>query len=71
MSLDRLPPVADLTAGLIYMPMKRLEVRAFAYNVLNARYYQPDAFFDYEPRLEFLPNPAQDFRFKVHATYHY
>ncbi len=71
MVLDRIPPAADLTVGLEYTGIKRLSLSAYAYNAFNGRYYQPDAFFDYEPRLEYLPNPAEDFRFQVHATYHY
>jgi len=71
MVLDRLPPSADLTVGIAYTGIKRLRLAAFAYNALNARYYQPDSFFDYEPRLEFVPLPAQDFRFQVHASYSY
>ena len=27
------------------------------FNAFNARYYQSDVFYSYEPRLEFLPNP--------------
>lgn len=69
--LDKLPPTADLTMGLIYAPSKRLRLTALAYNAFNARYFQPDGFFDYEPRLEFLPNPSDAFRFKVNATYTY
>ncbi len=71
MVLDRLPASADLTVGLSYTGIKRLTLRAFAYNAFNGRYYQPDVFFDYEPRLEYVPNPAKDFSFQVHATYHY
>jgi outer membrane receptor protein involved in Fe transport len=71
MVLDRLPPSADVTLGLQYATTERLRLSAFAYNAFNNRYYQSDTFFDYEPRLEFLPNPANDFRFQVHATYTY
>ncbi len=69
--LDRLPPGAEATFGVAYAPMQQLLLEAWAYNAFNARYYQPDAFFDYEPRLEFLPNPYEDVRFTVGATYSY
>ncbi|HVV88685.1 MAG TPA: TonB-dependent receptor [Kofleriaceae bacterium] len=59
---DRLPPAADLTVGLAYTPTPKLTVRATVFNAFDARYYQPDAFGDYEPRLEFLPNPWEDVR---------
>ena len=68
---DRLPAAADLTAGLLWTPSRSLEVRATVHNAFNARYYQPDAFFNYEPRLEFVPNPAEDFRAYLGATYRY
>jgi outer membrane receptor protein involved in Fe transport len=71
MVMDRLPPSSDLTLGLQYTGIDRLRLAAFAYNAFNNRYFQPDVFFDYEPRLEYLPNPARDFRFQVHATYSY
>jgi outer membrane receptor protein involved in Fe transport len=69
--LDRLPPVADLSIALTYTPTEKLVVRGSFLNVLNARYYHPDAFFDYEPRLEFLPNPAEDWRAYLSASYLY
>jgi hypothetical protein len=40
-------------------------------NAFNARYYQPDAFFSYEPRVEFLPNPAEGVRGYLSAVYRY
>ncbi len=67
--LDRLPPGADLTVGLTYTGISGMRLSAMAYNAFNARYYQADAFFDYEPRLEFLPNPYEDFRFIIDAIY--
>jgi hypothetical protein len=69
--LDRLPPGADLTVGLVYTGIRDLRLSAMAYNALDARYYQPDVFFDYEPRLEFLPNPYEDFRFLIDAIYNF
>jgi len=33
--------------------------------------YQPDVFFDYEPHLEYLPNPYEGFRAYLSATYQY
>ena len=41
------------------------------FNALNGRFYQPDAFSDYEPHLEFLPNPYEDMRAYISATYQY
>jgi outer membrane receptor protein involved in Fe transport len=69
--MDRLPPIADLSLGLTYYPMPKLIVRATVFNALNGRFYQPDAFFDYEPHLEYLPNPFEDLRAYVSATYQY
>jgi outer membrane receptor protein involved in Fe transport len=67
--LDRLPPAADLGFGLTYTPTSSLVVRGTMFNAFNARYYQPDIFNDYEPRLEFLPNPWEDWRAYVSAQY--
>ena len=69
--MDRLPPAADLELGLAWTPTRRLTVRGTVYNVFNARYFQPDAFFDYEPRLEFLPNPWEDMRAYLSASLSY
>lgn len=69
LTLDRLPPAADLSLGFTYTPTRSLSVKGTVFNAFNARYYQPDAFFDYEPRLEFLPNPWEDVRIYVSATY--
>jgi outer membrane receptor protein involved in Fe transport len=69
--LDRLPPIAELSVGVAYSPTKRLSIRASAYNVLAARAYQPDIFFDYEPHLEYLPNPYPGFRAYISALYSY
>jgi len=71
MTLDRIPPDADLTLGLSYTGIKRLQLNAIAYNALNGRNFQPDVFHDYMPRYEILPNPYEDFRFYVNATYNY
>lgn len=68
---DRLPPAADLSLGLAYTPTRRITLRGTVFNAFNARYYQPDAFFDYEPRLEFLPNPWEDFRAYLSAQIQY
>ena len=71
LTFDRLPPAADLTLGLTYQPTPRLSVKATVFNAFNARYYQPDAFFDYEPRLEFLPSPWEDIRAYLSAELSY
>ncbi len=69
LTLDRLPPAADLGLGFTFTPTPALAIKGTVFNAFNARYYQPDAFFDYEPRLEFLPNPWEDLRVYVSATY--
>jgi outer membrane receptor protein involved in Fe transport len=69
LTLDRLPPAADLMIGLRYMPSPALTLEASVFNVFNARYYQPDVFFSYEPRFEYLPNPYEDVRGYLTATY--
>ena len=71
---NRLPPSATLTVGLTWLDafgIDRLQGRLFAYNAFNGRYYQPDIFQSYEPRLEMLPNPWPDFRFVSSLTYSY
>jgi outer membrane receptor protein involved in Fe transport len=69
--LDRLPPTADLSVGLQYSPTPKLAIRASAYNALFGHTYQPDVFFDYEPHLEYLPNPYEGFRAYLSMTYQY
>jgi outer membrane receptor protein involved in Fe transport len=69
--LDRLPPTADLSFGLQYSPTPKLAIRATAYNALFGHTYQPDVFFDYEPHLEYLPNPYEGFRAYLSMTYQY
>ena len=69
--MDRIPPIAELSLGLTYTATKRLTFRATAYNALVAHNYQPDAFFDYEPHLEYLPNPQAGFRAYASAMYQY
>jgi len=69
--MDRLPPIADLTLGLQYTPTPKLMFSATAYNALVSHAYQPDVYFDYEPHLEYLPNPYEGFRAFVSATYQY
>jgi outer membrane receptor protein involved in Fe transport len=69
--LDRLPPIAELTIGLQYHPTPKVAVRATIYDALFAHQYQPDAFGDYEPHLEYLPNPYEGFRAYLAASYQY
>ncbi|HEY0987597.1 MAG TPA: TonB-dependent receptor [Kofleriaceae bacterium] len=69
--LDRLPPTADLSLGVQFVPMPRLSVRVVAYNALVSHSYQPDVFFDYEPHLEYLPNPYEGFRAYASVVYQY
>jgi outer membrane receptor protein involved in Fe transport len=69
--LDRLPPVAELSLGVQYMPTKSLAVRLTAYNALVSHAYMADAIGDYEPHLEYLPNPYEGFRAYLSAMYAY
>ncbi len=68
---DRLPASAELTLGMTWFPTSKLSIRGTVYNALNSHHYQPDAFFDYEPRLEYLPNPYERIRAYLTATYQY
>lgn len=68
---DRLPASAELTLGMTWFPTPKLSIRGTVYNALNSHHYQPDAFFDYEPRLEYLPNPYERIRAYLTATYQY
>jgi outer membrane receptor protein involved in Fe transport len=69
--MDRLPPQADLSLGLAFTPTKRLTIRGSVYNALLSHGYQPDVFFDYEPHLEYLPNPYLGFRAYLSALFQY
>jgi outer membrane receptor protein involved in Fe transport len=69
--MDKLPAQYDLMVGLTWTPTKKLRIRATAFNALNGRYYTPDAFGDYQPRLEFQPMPTLDFRAYLNASYSY
>ena len=69
--MDRLPPIAELSLGLLYAPTSKLTVRATAYNALVGHNYQPDVNYDYEPHLEYLPSPYEGFRAYLSAMYQY
>ena len=69
--LDTLPAQYNLEVGLTWTPTKRMRVRATVFNALDGRYYTPDAFGDYQPRLEFVPMPIEDFRAYLQASYAY
>lgn len=69
--LDRLPPVAELQAGLMYTPTSKFSLSATVFNALYGHGYQPDAYGDYEPHLEYLPNPAEGFRAYLTASLRY
>jgi hypothetical protein len=66
---DRIPPIAELTVGGQFQPTPKLSIRATVYDALYAHAYQPDPFFDYEPHLEYLPNPYEGFRAYLSAAY--
>jgi hypothetical protein len=69
--MDRLPPIAELSVGVQWIPVAKLSIRATVYDALFAHAYQPDVFFDYEPHLEYLPNPYEGFRAYLSALYQY
>jgi outer membrane receptor protein involved in Fe transport len=69
--LDLLPPIADLSAGITWTPMRKLLVRATVYNALLQHSYQPDVNFDYEPHLEYLPNPYEGIRAYLSMMFQY
>ncbi|NVB82929.1 MAG: TonB-dependent receptor [Kofleriaceae bacterium] len=69
--LDRLPPSAEVSAGLTLTPVDKLSIRATVYNAFMSHSYQPDVYFDYEPHLEYLPNPYEGFRAYLSALYQY
>lgn len=69
--LDLLPPIADLSAGITWTPIRKLLVRATVYNALLQHSYQPDVNFDYEPHLEYLPNPYEGIRAYLSMMYQY
>jgi len=71
LAFDRLPPIAELSVGLTWTPVEKLLVRATVYNALLQHSYQPDVFFDYEPHLEYLPNPYEGIRAYFSAMYQY
>jgi outer membrane receptor for ferrienterochelin and colicin len=71
MTMDLLPPIAELNLGVQYSPTPKLSFRATVYNALVQHSYQPDVFFDYEPHLEYLPNPYEGFRAYFSAMYAY
>jgi outer membrane receptor protein involved in Fe transport len=68
---DRLPASAELTLGVTWRVTAKLSLRGTVYNALDSHHYQPDAFFDYEPRLEYLPNPYERIRGYLTAEYKY
>lgn len=67
--MDRIPAAAELMLGMRLQATPNLILNLEAFNALNGRYYNPDLFYDYEPRLEFLPNPLEDLRVFLGATY--
>jgi outer membrane receptor protein involved in Fe transport len=69
--MDRLPPIAELSAGVQYSPTPKIALRATVYNALFQHSYQPDVEYNYAPELEYLPNPYESFRAFVSAMYSY
>ena len=69
--MDRIPATAELAFGVTWLATAKMVITAEVFNALNGRFYQPDLFGDYEPRLEFQPNPFEDLRAYIGATYSY
>ncbi len=69
--LDRLPPIAELSAGLQYQPTSKISIGATIFNALYAHAYQPDVYGDYQPNLEYLPNPYEGVRAYLTAAMRY
>jgi iron complex outermembrane receptor protein len=70
LTYDRLTPIALLQLGFRLRFLKeKLGVSGQFYNVLNQRYYLPDAFYDLTPSIEMTPIPAPGFNFFASVTY--
>jgi outer membrane receptor protein involved in Fe transport len=69
--LDKIPAIAELSLGVNWTPTPSMLIRATVYNALMQHSYQADAFFDYEPHVEYLPNPYEGLRAYLSATYQY
>jgi outer membrane receptor protein involved in Fe transport len=69
---DKIPASAELQLGVRYRTWQdKLTLTATAYNILNTKHYQPDPFYNFEPRTEYVPNPYEGFRFFMTATVQY
>jgi outer membrane receptor protein involved in Fe transport len=71
MVMDRLPPTAQLNLGIAWMPTPKLMFRATVADALVSHAYQPDVVSDYEPHIEYLPNPYEGFRAYISAVFQY
>lgn len=69
--VDRIPPQADLGIGLTWLPVPKLMLRATVFDALFAHSYYSDATSDYEPHVEYMPNPIPGFRGYVSAMFQY
>jgi outer membrane receptor protein involved in Fe transport len=69
LTLDRLPAVALWNVGLRWRSVRipGLEIDGFIANVLDQRWYYPDAFYDLTPQLEISPYPGLGRSFMVRA----
>ena len=63
--------VGDELEEGVFVTAQKLLVRATVYNALVSHHYQPDVFFDYEPHLEYMPNPYEGLRAYFSAVYQY
>jgi len=74
LALDRVPAIANWNLGLRWrsaLGIDNLDLSAFAYNLLDQRYYSHDAFYDLSPQLELQPYPGAGRSFFAHARIHY
>jgi len=69
---DRIPPTAELTAGVAYTPIPKLELSAWVHNAFNGRSYQWDTEYDTSGgTLTNLPYQNSDIRAVLNAVYKY
>ena len=72
-TFDRLPAAGLWNLGLRWRGVwdGRLELDAFAYNLLDARWFQPDGFYDLAPTGDSQPLPGAGISFLATARYRF
>ena len=72
-ALDRIPAVALWNVGLRVRGLlgERVDLDAFAYNILDQHWYQQDGFYDLNPTTETQPAPGFGFSFFSSIRVHY